>query len=347
MFVIDECGSVPDPVAKTAEAVLANAEPGTGREAKLFLFGNPDIPEGPLYRAFEIEPHMWWRFEISADPEDPNRAPRVSIQWAREMIERWGRDDPWVMANVLGLFPPGGAHKWIDRSLVQKAAQQNYRLDAYGWAPKILGVDIARFGDDRSVIAARQGLVAFKPMVFRGEDTMEMAGHIAAAIKRWHPDQVFIDVTGGLGAGPYDRLVQLGHLNVTAVEFASKSNSGRYHKKRDEIWGLLKEWLDEGGAIPNDHEMISDLCAPNRAYTPAAKMVLESKESMKERGVPSPDIGDALALTFAFPVAVKGGERHKPERPRVEIEAYDPFAILDEPLRPTRERYDPLNPFGG
>jgi hypothetical protein len=176
------------------------------------------------------------------------------------------------------------------------------REDVEG-SPRVLGVDVARYGDDRSVIFPRQGLIAFKPKVYRGLDNMTFASTVAQAIDKFKPDAVFIDA--GRGEGVIDRLRQLNY-QIVEVNFASKPANPHYQNKRAEMWDSLRIWLERGGMIPNDNELITDLCVPQYTYANQAnKFQLESKDDIKKRGMQSVDLGDGLALTFAHTVAPK------------------------------------------
>jgi phage terminase large subunit len=144
-------------------------------------------------------------------------------------------------------------------------------------------------------------LQAFKPKIFRGIDLMSLVGHITHEIDEWKPDAVFID-EGGMGAGVIDRLRQLNYT-VTGVNFGSRAlQDQHYSNKRMEIWDKCREWLEEGGCIPNDPELKADLVVPTYGFDPSNRMKLESKEDIKKRGCLSPDVAEGLVLTFSFPV---------------------------------------------
>lgn len=303
LFVIDEAGGVPDAVVAAAEAGLANISDEEGREAKLIIAGNPTHLDGPLYRACTRERHLWWVMEISSDPDDPDRTPRVSVQWAKEQIEKYGRDHPFVLVNVLGKFPPGQANTLIAADDASKASQRTISEAEFTFAPKILGVDVARFGDDRTVLQPRQGKLAMRARVLRNLDTMEVAGQVAQAIAKWQPDAVFIDQTG-IGAGVVDRLRELGH-QVVGVDSASRPRDPHYLNLRAEMWAEMRDWLAVGGCIPDDGELVGELSAPTYKFTSEGRLQLEGKADMKKRGVSSPDKADALALTFAYPVPIR------------------------------------------
>lgn len=188
----------------------------------------------------------------------------------------------------------------IPVSLVSQACARQYAPAEIAHAPKIIGVDPARFGADRSVIFRRQGLQSFPPVVLQKTDNMTLAARVAAEIQSFHPDAVFID--GGCGGGVIDRLRQLGFC-VTEINFgAAPLKQGQYANKRAEMWDELKEWLQAGGALPASAELKADLCGVRYDFDTAGKMRLESKDILKARTGRSPDLADALALTFAAPV---------------------------------------------
>jgi phage terminase large subunit len=324
LFVLDEAGGIPDSVAATAEAGLANADPARGTEAKLLIAGNPTHLSGPLYRACTRERRLWWVKEISSAPDDPQRTPRVSLQWAQEQIDKYGRENPWVLVNVFGQFPPGQSNALLGVEDVGLAMRRTVAEAAYEHSARVLGVDVARFGDDRSVIFPRQGMAAFRPKTFRNLDTMELADQVALSIQKWQPDAVFVDQTG-VGAGVVDRLRQLGH-RVLGVDNGGKATNPRMANKRAECWWNMAEWVRSGGCVPDDTELIPELTEPTYSFNPTGQLVLESKAHLKERGLPSPDKGDALALTFTAPVVPR--PKLPPQlqgRPKRGND-YDPFA---------------------
>ena len=186
---------------------------------------------------------------------------------------------------------------------------------------RILGVDVARYGSDRSVIQKRQGLVAFEPKIFNDIDNMTLAGMVAQEVNEWEPDAVFID--SGRGEGVIDRLRQLGYF-VTEVNFGGKPLSPTYNNKRSEMWDNIRIWLDDGGALPNHTDLKTDLCVPLYKFDSGNRLQLESKDDIKKRGGRSPDLGDALALTFSYPVAAKK-LGHFGFKEEVVMADYDPF----------------------
>lgn len=316
LFVLDEVSEYPDGVVAAAEGGLTS-----GPNCKIIVAGNPTRTSGPLYRICTKDRKLWWVIEITGDPDDPMRAPRIDVVWARQQIEQWGRDSAFVMVNVLGQFPPGQSDALMGADLVNAAARRVITPAQIEGQPKILGVDCARFGDDRSVLFPRQGLVSFVPRIYRELTAMELCGQVIRYDETWAPDAIFIDGSG-LGAPIVDRLRELGRDHVFAVEFGSKPLRRGYLNRRAEMWVEVREWLRKGGAIPDDPDLIAELTTPTYGYDSTGRIKLESKDDLKKRGVNSPDKADALALTFAAPVTRR---LRLPTPPGQAAGDYDPY----------------------
>jgi phage terminase large subunit len=304
MFVLDESGGIPDSVMVAADAGLSTYQ--AGHWIKILQAGNPTHLSGPLYRACTTEKHLWaaphgLTIEITGDPDDPRRSSRISVKWAREQIEKYGRDNPWVLVNVFGKFPPASMNALLGPDDCSASMSRHWREDAYNWAAKILGVDVARFGDDRTVLFPRQGLAAFAPVVMRNARTNEIAARIAIAHQKWKPDAIFVDDTGGWGAGVIDACL-LANLPVIGVNASGRSTNPRYFNKRSENYFDTAEWVKSGGALPNVPELTSELVA-HTYWFHEGKMRLAEKDQVKqELNGHSPDYSDALALTFSMPI---------------------------------------------
>ena len=294
LFILDEVGGIPDGVMAAAEAGLAS-----GVETKIIMAGNPTHLEGPLYRAVTSEKHLWKVTEITSDPDNPKRSPRVSIEWAKEQREKYGADSPWYIVNVLGKFPPSSINSLLGPDEVSEAMKRQLVHGSYEYSQKRLGVDVARFGMDRTVIFPRQGLRAFKPAVMNGADTLQIVSRIMESKSKWGSEADFIDGTGGFGAGVVDLLRQQ-NVNVFEVHFSGKPNDPRFLNKRAEMWFKMAEWVKKGGSLPNMPELARELTAPQYTFV-NGKFQLEPKENIKERLGFSPDLADSLALTFAIP----------------------------------------------
>jgi phage terminase large subunit len=295
LFVLDEVSEYPDGVVAAAEGGLTS-----GPGCKIVVAGNPTRTSGPLYRICTKDRALWLVTEITGDPDDPMRAPRIDINWARQQIEQWGRESAFVMINVLGKFPPSQSDALIGADLASAAANRVVLPALVTDAVKILGVDCARQGDDRSVLFPRQGLVAFQPTVYRELDLMDLAGRVLHYDEKWQPDAIMIDMCG-LGVGVYDRLREQGYDHVIGVDAGAKALRKGYYNRRAETWVACKDWLKHG-AIPNDPDLISELTAPTYKFDSTGKLKIESKDDMKARGLNSPDKADALILTFATSV---------------------------------------------
>ena len=227
-------------------------------------------------------------------------------------------------------FSAAGDDQLIALADTEVAAQRVYQKADVGLSPVVLGIDPARFGDDRSVVFRRQGRQGFKPIVYRGVDNMDLAARIANLIEEHNPDAVFCDA--GAGSGVIDRLRQLSY-DVIEIPFGGKATKPeQYINRRTEMWWLMKEWIEEGGAIPNDTALKQELATPIYWYDNVGRKVLESKDQIKKRlqGAGSPDLADALALTFALPVAKKELEdiyikRRKEATGKAD---YDPYKVV-------------------
>ena len=227
-------------------------------------------------------------------------------------------------------FSAAGDDQLIALADTEVAAQRVYQKADVGLSPVVLGIDPARFGDDRSVVFRRQGRQGFKPIVYRGVDNMDLAARIANLIEEHNPDAVFCDA--GAGSGVIDRLRQLSY-DVIEIPFGGKATKPeQYINRRTEMWWLMKEWIEMGGAIPNDIALKQELATPIYWYDNVGRRVLESKDQIKKRlqGAGSPDLADALALTFALPVAKKVPEDIYIKRRKVATQKkdYDPYKVL-------------------
>lgn len=295
MFILDESGGIPDAVMVSADAALSSCI-----EGHIVQAGNPTNLDGPLYRACTTERRLWHVVEISADPDDPLRTPRVKAEWAREQIEKYGRDNPWVLINVFGQFPPSALNSLIGVDEVTASMKRDYREQDYDASAKVMGVDVALFGADASVIFPRQGLQGFTPLIFRNINGTEGANLTARKWEEWQADACFVDNTGGFGSSWCDNLRRLGR-NPIPVHFSEKPQNGKYFNKRAEMMFEFVEWIKGGGALPNHPELVAALTQTTYTFK-GDKMMIEPKEVIKEKLGYSPDVCDAAMLTFAGPV---------------------------------------------
>jgi hypothetical protein len=222
----------------------------------------------------------------------------------------------------------GGYEELSDSQLIPAGLVEKARKRKVEPNPKeevIMGVDVARFGDDETVIAIRRGRNAYHEpwLVFSKLDTMQTAARVAREFDRIKPHALFVDETG-VGAGVVDRLRQLGYP-VMPVNFGSKPDDltdAKVANKRAEMWVRMKEWLQGEVGIPDDPKLEADLTSVEYKFDANNAILLERKEDMKKRGLASPDRGDALALTFAYPVRFDTYEDAEPNWDRSAVTGY-------------------------
>jgi phage terminase large subunit len=337
-WFLDETGDYPDAVMATCENIFS----GEPIEAHIVQAGNPTKRSGPLFRAVKsIARDLWKLIEITADPDSPKRTPRVSIEHARDQIKQYGRDNPWVLVNIFGEFPPSDINALIGEQEVEDSFNRMYREWDYRGAPKILGVDVAREGNDASVIVPRQGLQCFPIQKYRNIDSLQGAGQVVRKWNEWQADACFVDATGGYGWGWIDQLRQLGKSPIP-VQFAGEAhNKDRYYNKRTEMYFDTIEWIRRGGAMIRSTELM--LALTQTTYTfKGDRLLLEEKAMIKERLGFSPDEADGLVETFAEPIAPKGGVALL--RPVIHQPTYDPFAEFDRMAKGAADSggYDPF-----
>jgi hypothetical protein len=290
------------------------------------VFGNPTRNTGKFYECFGSQRHRWSTRQIDS------RSVQVS---SKSLIAQWvddyGEDSDFVRVRVRGVFPRASSMQFIPRDIVDEAMSKEMPHHAVVKRTAVVGVDVARFGDDQSVIRTRIGRDArsWEPMRFRGMDTMQLAArvveHVSTLRKAGFHVVVFVD-GGGVGGGVVDRLRQLA-IDVIEVQFGGAADDARkYANKRAEMWGRMRDWLKEGAYLAKDEALASDLTGVEYSFTARDSILLEPKEAMKRRGMSSPDDADALAVTFAQPV---------PEFTVTEDE------VREASRRPARKEHDP------
>jgi len=294
-YLIDESGDIPVSVLKAAEQGLST-KPLYG---KILQAGNPTSHGNMLHAASTSLRDQWHVTRITSDPDDPKRSKRTDPVWAREQINKHGRDSPWVMSYLLGQFPNTSINTLLSPHDVEEAMNRAVTEDQYNWSQKRLGVDVARFGMDSTIIFPRQGLVAFQCVEMRGARTQEISARVALAKQNWKSEMEFIDGTGGFGSGVIDSLGVAGYSPIE-IHFSGKPMEMKYANKRAEMWFNMAAWIKKGGVLPNDPILAKELTAPTYFFKDG-KLQLEDKEQIKKRLGFSPDRADALALTFAYP----------------------------------------------
>jgi len=296
LIVFDEASAIPDVIWEVCEGAM------TTEGAKWACFGNPTRNTGKFHACFNRQRHRWHTMQI-----DSRSAKMTDKDQIQEWIDDYGEDSDFIRVRVRGMFPRAGDTQFISASLVEEAV----RNEAYvpQGTPKLMGVDVARFGADQSVIAMRHGRKLEPLLKYRELDTMQLASIVADKINEFRPDAVFVDGVG-VGSGVVDRLRQLGFevVDVISGKSPDEGNKDKYTNKRAEMWDRMKFWLD-GADIPDDRDLVADLMSPEYGFNGRMKLQLEKKEDMKKRGLASPDCADAVALTFSYSVAPKQVER--------------------------------------
>lgn len=323
-YLIDESGDIPPNMLRSAEQGLSSCEDGL-----IIAAGNTTSQSGLLYEVTSRLRDQWEVVSITADPDDPKRTPRVDMEWARQQIATYGRDNPWVMAYVLGQFPPGSINALISVEEVEAAMDRAPKAGSYEWAAGRIGIDVARFGDDRTVHFPRQGLAALQPKIMRhargSSPSVDIANRAMAMMNELGFQEAYCDDSGGWSHGAVDILRAAGR-EVYAVLFENRqTRDPRFYNLRAEMWWSMAEWAKGHGCLPTIPEMIPELAAPTYGFKDG-KIIIEPKDQVKKRLGRSPDLADALGLTFALPdtpARVRTGFEKKRSR---DLNEYDPYA---------------------
>jgi hypothetical protein len=294
-YIFDEASGVPPKIWEVSEGGLTDGEP------MWFAFGNPTRNTGTFAECFGKSRHRWNNRHI-----DSRSVQITNKKVIQEWIDDNGIDSDFVKIRVRGVFPSASSQQFIGRAEVDAAQQRPLLPERFVGRTCAVGVDVARFGDDNSVIRTRVGRDArsIPAKKFRGLDTVQLAARVSAHLAELRllglNPVLFVD-GGGVGGGVVDQLRLLKH-DVIEVNFGSSAvDSRRYKNKRAEMWGALKEWLPIG-CLDNDEMLATDLTNVEYSFTLAEQILLQSKKEMKALGLPSPDDADALCLTFAMPV---------------------------------------------
>lgn len=312
LVVFDEASAIADPIWDVVEGAMTDA----GTEIMWVCFGNPTRNSGRFRECFRRYKHRWRTRQIDS------RTVKISN---KKLIEEWvndyGEDSDFVKVRVRGVFPSASDLQFISTELADAGRGKSIHPQSYNFAPIVIGVDPAWTGSDSLEIVMRQGLASkLLRSIPKNDDDFAIASLIAQFEDEYHAAAVVIDQ--GYGTGIYSAGKQLGrkwHL----VSFAEASPDKGYLNMRAYGWGMMKEWLKEGGVYTDDQSLYDDLIGPEAEVTLKGQIKLESKESMKKRGLPSPNKGDALALTFMINVRKK--ENYGSTGGRVANTAYSPF----------------------
>jgi hypothetical protein len=295
----DEASGIPHPIWKVTEGFFT--EPILHRYWMAFSNGRRNT--GKFFECFHKDRNFWRTRNI-----DSRTVEGTDKAYLQSIVDKYGEDSDEARVEVMGLFPRQGDTQFISREAVQQAQARELFPD--NGAPLIMGVDVARFGDDRSVVRMRRGRDGrtYPKFHYKGLPLNKLGDMVADHIDKYKPDAVAID-GGGVGGGLVDYLRFRGY-KVIEVQFGEKaSDADKYVSIRAEIWGNMRAWVDKEGCLdPKDQALAEDMTNPEYDFDDKGRYRLESKESMKRRGLNSPDDGDAFALTFA----VKTSRRDAP-----------------------------------
>lgn len=301
VLIFDEASAIPNKIWEVAEGALTDAE----TEIIWIAFGNPTLNTGRFRECFGRLKHRWKTRQI-----DSRTVPGTNKAQIDKWVEDYGEDSDFCRVRVKGEFPRAGSSQFIASDVVSLARRRD--VGDQNKAHKILSVDVARFGDDESVIGIRQGLRYKILERLRGVDTTQLAMRTMYFAKIHEPRALVID-GDGVGGGVVD------YINLYFADWMKNrpwfrlkefhgagavADKSMYYNKRAEVWGLMRDWLVTG-SIPDDPEVESDLTGPEYFFSSKNTIQLESKEDMKKRGLASPDIGDNLAMTFAVEPQMK------------------------------------------
>jgi hypothetical protein len=326
LVVFDEGSAIPDLIWEVTEGALTDEY----TQIIWMAFGNPTRNKGRFRECFPGGrfAHRW-----NTDAIDSRTVRITNKTQLQRWVDDYGEDSDFVRVRVRGVFPRVDAESFISFELANNAVEREILQQG---GAIVLGVDPARFGDDASVIYPRCGRDAVtRPIeIYYGLDTMTFAGKVAATFLRIGATICMVD-SGGVGGGVVDRLRQL-QIPVIEVDFGSKadefySDGTKYANKRAEIWGQLRGWLDTGSihniSTGENTTLVDELTAPTYGLNKAEAIQLESKKEMRARGVPSPNVADALACTFAYPsLEYQPTAKDREQLIPVVAPDYDPFS---------------------
>ena len=299
LFIVDEASGFPQEIY---EAVVGNMAGG----GSLLVLGNPTRASGFFFDAFRNGRENWSLIHVSSRTtpnvvEGHDRFPGLATrEWVAMMDADYGPESPIVKVRVDGEFSAKSDDAVIGLEAVESAVAR-WEPDAEAMGVLEIGVDVARFGDDDTVIQPRRGFHAYPCVSIHGADTMQVAGRVAAVARQMHrhgepAPVVRVDVIG-IGAGVFDALRRDSFLRVQAVNVAERSRDpDKFCALRDEMWWAARDWLEDGGAIPQDPRLEAELLAPRYSFDTRGRIKVDDKAAIKKRIGRSPDRADALAL---------------------------------------------------
>lgn len=317
LVVFDEASAIPNSIWETTEGAL------TDRDTQILwlCFGNPTRSSGRFYDCFHRLRHRWKTMHV--DARDAAGSNKQQIQ---SWLEDYGEESDFFKVRVRGVFPSQSVSQFISRQVVDDAMARAGDPSPLSFAAMV-GCDIARFGDDSTVIATRVGRDASMPfIVLRNKDGVQVAERIkqhVLALRAKGFRRVFLSIDGTGVGGPVVDILRHAGFECDEVNFGANAyDDARYRNRRCEIWGRMRDWL-KTGILAQDERLAMDLTAPEFTYDDRMRVVLERKDDMKKRGLPSPDYADALALTFSQ--VIQESDDFKSSAGYVVQKAYNPL----------------------
>jgi phage terminase large subunit len=294
LLIADEASAIPEQVYESAAGSMS------GHNACTILISNPTRNTGLFFMTHHQLRADWNCMHVSCIGNA-----RVSPDFVRQIAATYGEDSNQYRVRVLGEFSLREDDVLIAAELVDAAMNRDIELDPL--APLIYGLDISRFGDDRTVLCKRRGSVVVDIIWWQGADTMQTVGRVMAEARLDSPQEICLDSIG-VGGGVGDRLREQGinaiDINVSEVT----AMNPQCWKLRDDLWVQARDWLTTRAvALPKNERLRQDLVGPRYSFNSSGKLVVEPKASLKKRKLPSPDFADALCLTFGGTAGLVGG----------------------------------------
>lgn len=283
LYIVDEGKAVPPPTYEAIDGALTQG-------GKILVISTPPAEKaGYFYDIFSRKVPGYHLHHTSSED-----SPNVSKAWIESRKEEWGEDSPIYITRVKGEFAESGENHLIPLSKIELAVS----AEGLSSEKKLAALDVARFGEDKTVLAIREGNEVTKLFKWEKQDTMETVGVVGNKLRELGINEIIVDVIG-VGAGVADRLREIG-FDVYEFNSAEKADDSEKHSnKRAEMWdGLRARFIDKSISIPDDSELIGQLSNVKYKYDSRGRLVIESKDDIKKRGLKSPDKGDAVAMVF-------------------------------------------------
>ena len=312
VLIFDEAAAIAPIIWLRAQKALTDED----TEIIWLVFGNPTDNAGTFAECFGVDQYRWKTYHIDARTVEGTNKEELERD-----VERYGEDSDYIRYSVRGEFPRRGTAQFIGHDLV--AAARRFRAQQYEHLPKILTCDVARFGDNETVFAMRQGRRFDILETHRGLDTVQTTERAVELIDLHRPDATVID-GDGIGGAVVDGLRHRGYSQPEYAVFEfhggeTARDPKMYFNRRTECWGLARDHLKEGAQIPDDPELERQLTGPTyhivQGKVQNGSIILESKEDMRKRGIESPDRADAYAMSFSVKLAPKSRSDARPYRP--------------------------------